>query len=144
MASLDNICTQLREQGRRVTPQRRAIIQALLDSGAHPTAEQILRRARRDLPSISPATVYNTLHELVGMGFLLELDFGLGLEERRYDLVTENHDHLICLQCGRVEDVPYRADGLTLSSEHDHGFEVVDRRVIYLGYCPECARQRAA
>lgn len=137
MTSVDKVCTRLRTEGRRVTPQRRVIVQVLLENGSHLTADQVLRRARRQLPDISPATVYNTLHELTELGMLQELDLGLGLEERRYDLATEDHDHLVCLRCGRVEDVP-RRDGLKASLSYDYDFDVVDRRVIYLGFCPDC------
>ncbi|HEY68062.1 MAG TPA: transcriptional repressor [Thermoflexia bacterium] len=123
-----------------MTPQRRAIIQVLLESaGSHPTAEQIFTRVRDVMPDISHATVYNTLHELVEMGTLLELN--LGMREQRYDINTTDHAHLICLGCGRVEDVPYDSEALTLSPEHTHGFQVVDCRVIFRGYCPACASQ---
>lgn len=135
--SVDKVCMRLRREGRRVTPQRRVIVQALLEDGSHLTADQVLTRARCELPEISPATVYNTLHELTELGLLKELDLGLGFEQRRYDLATEDHDHLVCLSCGRVEDVP-RCDGLRAALSQDHDFEVVDRRVIYLGYCPDC------
>lgn len=123
-----------------MTPQRRAIIQVLLESaGSHPTAEQIFTRVRDVMPDISHATVYNTLHELVEMGTLLELN--LGMREQRYDINTTDHAHLICLGCERVEDVPYDSEALTLSPEHTHGFQVVDCRVIFRGYCPACASQ---
>ncbi len=139
MPTVDQLCTQLREHGRRVTPQRRAIIQALLDSdGAHPTAEQVFRRVQSVMPDMSPATVYNTLHEMVEIGELLELDLGLG--ERRYDLYTANHAHLICLGCGRVVDVPC-SDPPSLPPEHAQGFRVIDYLGVFRGYCPTCQAQ---
>ncbi len=137
MISVDRLCAQLRAHGRRLTPQRRAIIQVLLENCTHPTAEQILTRVRGVMPDISQATVYNTLRELVGIGVLKGLD--LGLKERHYDIKTTDHAHLICLGCGRIEDVPYDCEALTLSPERTHGFRVVDRRVIFRGYCPACA-----
>jgi len=138
MTSVDHLCARLRVQGRRVTPQRRAIIQVLLgNDGTHPTAEQVFTRVQSTMPDMSHATVYNALHELVEVGVLLELDLGLG--ERRYDLNTADHAHLVCLGCGRVEDVPCNSEILTLSPEHTHGFQVVDCNVIFRGYCPACA-----
>jgi Fur family peroxide stress response transcriptional regulator len=139
MASVDHFCAQLKAQGRRVTPQRRAIIQTLLEDHPHPTAEQIFTHVRQTMPDLSPATVYNTLHELVEMGTLLELDLGLG--ERRYDVTTADHAHLVCLRCGRVEDVPYDHEGLKPLPEHARGFQVIDQRVTFRGYCPTCASQ---
>lgn len=136
MPTVDQLCTQLQEHGRRVTPQRRAIIQALLDSdGTHTTADQVFKRVQSVMPDMSPATVYNTLHEMVEIGELLELDLGLG--ERRYDLCTSNHAHLVCLGCGRVVDVPY-SDPPALSPEQSQGFKVIDYVGVFRGYCPDC------
>jgi Fe2+ or Zn2+ uptake regulation protein len=141
MSSVNHFCVQLKARGRRVTPQRRAIIQALLADHAHPTAEQILTHVRRAMPDLSPATVYNTLHELVDIGMLQELD--LGLSERHYDIPTEDHHaHLVCLSCGRIEDVPYDHEALTLPPKHVHGFQVVDQIVMFRGYCPACAEDQ--
>ena len=138
MSTVDHLCAQLRVQGRRVTPQRRAIIQVLLeDNNTHPTAEQIFTRVQDMMPDMSHATVYNTLRELVETDILLELDLGLG--ERRYDVVTADHAHIVCMRCGRIEDVPYNYEALTLLPEHTHGFQVVDHRAFFRGYCPACA-----
>jgi Fe2+ or Zn2+ uptake regulation protein len=140
MSSIDSLCAQLKARGRRVTPQRRAIIRVLLKDGAHTTAEQVYTQVRNVMPDLSPATVYNTLHELSEMGMLLELDLGLG--ERHYDIVTTDHAHLVCLECGHIEDVPYDSDALKLPPEHTHGFEVIDHRVTFRGYCPNCTALR--
>ena len=141
MPSIDDVCTQLRAQGRRVTPQRRAIIQVLLeDEDIHPTAEQIFARVQDTMPDMSPATIYNTLRELVEMGVLSELELGMG--GRRYDLITTDHAHLVCLGCKRIEDVEYDHRALALPAEQAHGFQVVDHRVIFRGYCPACALSR--
>ena len=140
MSSVDDFCAQLKARGRRVTPQRRAIIHALLSNHAHPTAEQILLHVRGTMPDLSPATVYNTLHELVDIGMLRELDLGLG--ERHYDIPAEEHAHLVCLGCGRIEDVPFDHDALTLSLRHARGFQVVDQIVMFRGYCPACAEDQ--
>ena len=140
MISLESVCAQLKARGRRVTPQRRAIIRVLLDNGKHLTAEHVYTCVRNAIPDLSPATVYNTLHELAEMGMLLELDLGLG--ERHYDITTVDHAHLVCLACGRIEDVPCDLKELEPLPEHTHGFEVVDRRVIYRGYCPVCITLR--
>jgi Fe2+ or Zn2+ uptake regulation protein len=139
MSPVNRLCKQLKAQGRRLTPQRRAIIQALFDDEPHPTAEQIFTRVRQDMPDMSHATVYNTLHELVEMDVLRELDLGLG--ERHYDFSENDHAHLICLGCGRIEDVPYEREGITLPAEHTHGFHVVDCNIIFRGYCPDCMSQ---
>lgn len=135
--SVEHLCEQLKAQGRRLTPQRRAIIQVLLEDDVHPTADQILTRVRQVMPDISHATVYNTLRELVEMEVLHELNLGLG--ERHYDFAqTGHHAHLVCLGCGRVEDIPCDCSTLILSPEQAHGFHVLDCNVIFRGYCPAC------
>ena len=141
MLSVERLCEQLKAQGRRLTPQRRAIIQVLLEDVTHPTAEQVFTHVREDMPDISHATVYNTLRELVEMHLLRELDLGLG--ERHYDFITENHAHLVCLGCGRIEDVPCDGNAVKLSPQHAHGFQLVDCDVIFRGYCPACISQKA-
>ena len=137
MSSVDRLCEQLKAQGRRLTPQRRAIIQTLLEDDSHPTAEQVFSRVRQTMPDMSHMTVYNTLRELVEMGILQELNLGLG--ERHYDLTLADHAHLICLGCGRVEDVPYDCEAVSPPPKHVHGFQVLDCSVIFRGYCPACA-----
>jgi Fe2+ or Zn2+ uptake regulation protein len=139
MPPVDHLCAQLRARGRRVTPQRRAIIQVLVDNHVHLTADQVFTRVRGAMPDISRATVYNALHELVEIGMVRELD--LGLRERHYDVTTADHAHLVCLGCGRVDDVAYDCDTLALPPEHVPGFEVVDCNVVFRGYCPACASQ---
>ena len=61
---LDDLVARLRSAGHRITPQRLAIIKTLVDSGEHPSVEQIYRRVRKDFPTTSLATVYNTLERL--------------------------------------------------------------------------------
>jgi len=139
VTSVDQLCAQLKARGRRVTPQRRAIIQVLLEDHAHVTAEQVLTRVRDMMPDLSPATVYNTLHELVEMDVLEELALGTG--GRHYEIRKAIHAHLICLGCGRIEDVPQDHNALMLSPEVAHGFQVLACDVVFRGYCPACASQ---
>jgi Fur family transcriptional regulator, stress-responsive regulator len=139
MTFVDDLCAQLRARGRRVTPQRRAIIRVLQEDHSHPTAEQVFARARRVMPDMSRATVYNALHELVEIDLIRELD--LGLRERHYDVTTGEHAHLVCLECGYIVDVPYDSDALALPPEHVPGFEVVGCNVVFRGYCPACASE---
>jgi len=143
MISVEKACEKLRTEGRRVTPQRRAIVRVLLVEEAHLTADQILMQVRQQMPSISLATIYNTLHELAEIGLVEELDLGLGLEERRYDVAVEKHDHVVCMSCGRIEDVA-RRDGLNPGLGEKCDFEIVDRRVTYLGFCRDCASSSEA
>jgi Fur family transcriptional regulator, stress-responsive regulator len=120
----------------RLTAQRRAIAEALHGEHVHLTAGEVLQRARRRLPELSVATVYNTLNELVALGELRVVETGDG--PVRYDPNTDRpHDHLLCLGCGTIHDV-YPAGGVRLPRSQQFGHEIVARETIFKGYCPRC------
>ena len=81
-----------------MTPQRRAVLQVVSESAEHLTAGEIYEAARRVLPTISFATVYNSLKYLKEAGLLGEISFGKA--SSRYDRETARHDHAVCTCCG--------------------------------------------
>ena len=86
-----------------VTPQRLAVLRALLESGDHPRADRIYARVRREHPHISLATVHRTLERLCDVG---EASKVTPLHETaRYDGNTRPHHHVVCVRCKRVEDL---------------------------------------
>ncbi|HVF41614.1 MAG TPA: transcriptional repressor, partial [Pyrinomonadaceae bacterium] len=89
-------------RGRALTPQRRAVLRVVSESDGHLTAGEIFEAARRELPSISFATVYNSLKYLKESGLIREIHFGKA--SSRYDGETSRHDHAVCSQCGRLTD----------------------------------------
>jgi Fe2+ or Zn2+ uptake regulation protein len=127
---------RLRERGWRITPQRRAVAQALSGEHVHLTAEQIFEGARTIVPEISRATVYNTLRELVEMKEALEVASGAG--PTRYDPNVERaHHHLTCLSCGELLDV-YTLGEEALRLEDAHGYAVLGASITFHGYCEKC------
>jgi Fur family ferric uptake transcriptional regulator len=131
------LVARLQEGSWRLTAQRRVIAQALDGDHVHLTAEQILRRARQQLPELSLATVYNTLNELVALGEVQQVEVAGG--PIRYDPNTEQrHDHLICLRCGEVHDVFPRGK-LQLPASQRFGHRIVSQETVFKGYCPRCA-----
>jgi Fur family peroxide stress response transcriptional regulator len=140
---LSEIVTQLRNAGTRVTPQRVAIIQALLDQD-HPTVEGILARLQPDFPMTSVATVYRTLLLLQEMGILLEVNAGGPLSH--YDGYRPvPHAHMVCTVCGRVVDAPEvdldaLADDLGQRTGTDQrpGHWRIGSNALFFGVCPDC------
>jgi Fur family transcriptional regulator, stress-responsive regulator len=126
----------LRDAGVRVTPQRRAILDAILGAGAaHPSADEILREARRRLPELSRGTVYNTLAEFVRVGFLQTVETGGAV---RYDRnLDEDHQHFRCRSCGRLFDVEVVGQE-SLDPRLTPGFAVERTRIVLEGRCPDC------
>jgi Fe2+ or Zn2+ uptake regulation protein len=112
------------------------IAEAMSGEHVHLTADEVLERARRALPEVSRATVYNTLNEMVSIGELLEVSHVDG--RKRYDPnVVDGHHHLLCIECGRMLDV--HADDPHLPADQVHGFEVLGVEVTFRARCPECA-----
>ncbi len=125
----------------RNTPQRRLILEELRKVTSHPTAATLYESVRRRLPKVSLGTVYRNLELLAEMGVIQKLE--LGGSEARFDGNTERHEHIRCIECGRVDDlrgVPMQKPDL--ASDAFRGYKVVDYRVHFLGICPECLKKR--
>jgi methylated-DNA-[protein]-cysteine S-methyltransferase len=134
------ISAELRAHGLRVTPQRRAILFAFTSPDEHLGADEVLGRARRALPEVSRATVYNTLSELVQVGVLQA--FG-SHEPVRYERhAGRPHQHFRCLACSILFNVrPRGQEQLDLSEE---GFSIERAAIVLEGTCPDCSQLEAA
>jgi len=138
---LDELISSLKEQGGRLTPQRMAVLKILATSDEHPTAEQIYERVREDFPMTSLATVYKTLNLLVDLGQVLEIGF-CG-DSTRYDgKRPAPHPHLVCVRCGKIEDLDLASTrGLDQTVAELSGYRVLRHRFDFFGICPECQRK---
>lgn len=122
-----------------LTKQRRAVLGVIYDAGEHLTANDVFERARRVLPGISFATVYNSLKYLKKEGLIGEVHFGK--DATRYDRNLTRHDHAICTGCGKLVDIELaipRAllkEAATLSKFKAESIEMTLR-----GLCPDCSR----
>src|SRR5437868_10412349 len=90
-------------EGPGLTKQRQAVMRVIRESRGHPTANEVLERARRILPGISFATVYNSLRYLRNEGLIGEVRFGT--DAARYDRKLTRHDHAVCGECGKLVDL---------------------------------------
>ena len=140
LRSIETIVEQFRKEGRKITPQRRAIFEALIRDDSHPRAEEIYQRISSVMPDISRTTVYNTLHELVTVGALMEVE-DLSEGGTRYDTRTNQHHHLFCLDCHSLVDVDRDFQGLELPPDETEGYRIVRQQLTFYGYCPNCQEQ---
>jgi Fur family transcriptional regulator, stress-responsive regulator len=133
------LAERLLARGWRITPQRRAVVGALAGEHVHLSAEQVHAAARREVPEVSLATVYNTLNELASMGEISELRLADGTT--RYDpKVGPGHHHLLCEGCGLTFDVqPLGVEGLSLPRAQRYGMTVDSLEVVFRGRCSNCA-----
>jgi Fe2+ or Zn2+ uptake regulation protein len=131
----------VRASGLKLTPQRMAIVRELAADPTHPTAQELFERLRPALPTMSFATVYNTLDALASAGLSGTLRLG---GAARFDPNTDAHHHAVCDRCGAVRDIP--ADTLAPNSATVRrlqraagGFSVRSVERIYRGLCAKCA-----
>jgi len=123
--------------GRALTPQRRAVLRVVAESGDHLTANEIFEAARRELPSISFATVYNSLKYLREAGLVREINFGKG--SSRYDRETARHDHAVCSRCGKLVDFDLaETPQLIRAAARRSRFKPESIHLTLVGLCPDC------
>ena len=121
---------------RRDTKQRRLVLQAVQSRCDHPTAEQICEDVHETDPKISHATVYRNLNCLSEDGEITHVRVP-GAD--RYDVRTDMHYHLYCLECKKVIDVPYPYEkSVDEKTARQSGYQIVRHRLIFEGICPEC------
>jgi Fe2+ or Zn2+ uptake regulation protein len=125
----------------KLTRQRDAVLQVIRESDDHPTAGDVFEAARRRLPGISYATVYNSLRYLRDAGLVHEIKFGDGAS--RYDRETDRHDHAICTDCGRLVDfdLPATAELMRAAARRSR-FKPESVHLTLRGLCPECRERR--
>ena len=142
---LNRLLAQLEAHGKRVTAQRAAVCEALVSANSHPTAHEIWQLVLRSHPSISQATVYNTLAALAELQLIRPLGI-LGDEHTHYDVCVEPHVNVVCTSCGRIADV--HTDTLEallgLVATRTRYRLAPQEGVIVYGICPECAGAQAS
>ena len=153
---VDEMLASLRASGLKVTPQRLAIVRELAADETHPTAQELFERLRATQPTMSFATVYNTLDALANAGLCAALSLSPG--PTRFDPNMVPHHHAVCDRCGRVRDVcldgaasgpkPQAAvlDGAASGSKPQAhadlaGFAIRAVERIYRGLCAGCAQR---
>jgi Fur family peroxide stress response transcriptional regulator len=120
-----------------LTPQRRAVLRVVAGSAEHLTANEIFEAARRELPSISFATVYNSLKYLKESGLVREINFGKG--SSRYDRETARHDHAVCSRCGKLVDFDLaETPQLIRAAARRSRFKPESIHLTLVGLCPDC------
>jgi Fur family peroxide stress response transcriptional regulator len=112
-----------------------AILKVLEENRVHPSVEEVHREVLKDFPTMSLATVYNTLEMLRRQGDVRRLS--IDSARRRYDFETSDHHHLLCTECGLIVDV-HRSFDLDLGEGEKDGFEILGNHVEFTGRCPEC------
>jgi len=133
----ESITRRLKAKGLKLTPQRLAIIDVLIEKrDLHPGARFVYREAKKKKKSLSLSTTYATLYELSRLGIIRNLQFDS--MENRYEGNLEEHLNLVCERCGKIFDykVPPVVDKREIAKKT--GFSVTDTRLEYYGHCRDC------
>jgi Fur family peroxide stress response transcriptional regulator len=131
------------EKGFRFTEQRRQVYEALMAQRDHPTAVEVFMRVKPKLPTISLATVYNTLETLAGCGLVKHVNHER--EPSRYCANPDEHAHLFCEKCGSVTDLPMRSKRRPAEMwELPENAIISGHEVSFHGLCPKCAMSAEA
>jgi Fe2+ or Zn2+ uptake regulation protein len=113
------------------------VLQVIRDAESHLTANEVFVNAKQLLPSISFATVYNSLRYLKDAGHIAEIQFGNGAS--RFDRMTSRHDHAICTKCGKLADIEmdHPAELVSLAAKYSN-FKPESLEFTLRGLCPDC------
>ncbi|MBD2256681.1 transcriptional repressor [Pseudanabaena sp. FACHB-2040] len=134
----------LNQEGFRLTSQRQKILDLFkaCSEGQHLSAEEIHQQLSYQGETISPSTVYRTIHVMVGLGLLRELELAEG--RKYYELnapFLNQHHHLVCVQCGAVTEFEENMMAQVGASQAEiRGYALLDCQFTIYGVCPNCYR----
>ncbi len=142
---IKKITSKLKKSGYKLTPQRQAIVDTIIDSvGKHLTVEEIFEIVKVRRPEIGLATVYRTIMLMHEENIVTRLDLKDGTA--RYELTRldeeHTHHHLICIQCSKVfEFMGDLLDPLEEEIGNKYNFKILDHSLKFYGICNECAKE---
>ena len=133
---LEQIVTSLKNEGHRITPQRIAIIDYLMHTEDHPSADQVHIVIKKKYPMVSLSTVYKTLDLLRQKKLINEIEID---GEARFDAHMENHINLVCLNCGKIEDIDEKLlSSIQSKVAKKSEYLIVKGSFELHGYCDKC------
>ncbi len=122
-----------------LTKQRKVVLQVIREAEEHLTANEVFENSKQLLPTISFATVYNSLRYLKDEGHIGEVSFGNGAN--RYDRMTSRHDHAICNKCGKLVDMELEMPAELIKTAVKYSkFKPESIELTLRGLCPECSK----
>ena len=134
---MDNIGIYLSGYGIRPSFQRIAIMRYLLKNATHPTADEVFESLRKQIPTLSKTTVYNTLKLFVENGAALYI--GIDEKNARFDGTVTPHAHFRCKECGCIIDIPMSTENFLPTDFNG----IIDETYFYLkGRCEKCKKKK--
>lgn len=139
MACGDELASELRARGFRVTPQRGVILETIAHNHGHQSVQEVYTQAGKSLPGLNIATVYRTLEMLHRAGLVDLLSTKADIVRFSLRDPEHPHYHLICRNCDQeLELAPDRIDELANALKRDHGFSLDSSHLTLTGICQTC------
>lgn len=136
MRRSENIDTRLRDKGLRATAQRLMICKEI-DKAGHIDIDTLYEKLKKQIPSLSLATIYKNMHSLVGKDIISEVS--VGGKKTLYELTADNHIHHVCTECGAIEDIPSNTVEILKDVKALSGKSISDCSITTYGICDSCA-----
>ena len=141
--TVEGLLGLLRERGSRITPGRRAVVEALVHAPGHVTAEDVVISVQAKHPDVHVSTVYRTLESLEQAGIVAHVHMGHGAAV--WHLAEDDRLHLVCDDCGDVVHIPpHLFDDVRDQLLADHGFEATLDHFAVPGRCRRCTNAAPA
>ena len=138
---VDQFCHFLKKHELKLTPQRVRIAETVFSTHKHFTAEQLYGLVKKVEPLVGKVTVYRTLEHLVESGMVEEFSIKKGVSTYEHVVGHDHHDHLVCLNCGNIEELSsQKLEKLKKEEAQAKGYEVVSHSLKIFGYCPRCKK----
>ncbi|MCF6278370.1 MAG: transcriptional repressor [Anaerolineales bacterium] len=137
-----DLTNQLRQQGFRITPQRRVILHILLHAQRHLTPAQVYQQAHDSLPGLTEPTVYRTLEFLTNMGMA---QTAVAVNGKRAYEIGNHHHHLVCRLCAKEIEIPHtKLAAVCADLEATTDFKLSQNHITFFGLCPNCQKDRSS
>ncbi|NPA82302.1 MAG: transcriptional repressor [Epsilonproteobacteria bacterium] len=130
-----NVTQLLKTYELKVTPQRMCIVEELMKNG-HLSIDELYEKIRERFPSLSLATVYKNIHAMMDKNFIKEVK--IPNVKSKFELTKNDHAHIICEKCGKVEDVDVNSLSIIKEVEEKSSYKIDHTDLIFSGICPEC------
>jgi Fur family peroxide stress response transcriptional regulator len=140
MDSIVSLVQKCKKAGLKLTPQRLAIFKTLDGNKTHPTVDSIYQSLKKDFPTMSLTTVYNTLETLYEMGEIIKLD--IDPDKAHFDPDNKKHHHFKCSSCGKIVDVLINFSEILENVElQNSNFTITDFNINFRGICDFCSKK---
>jgi len=121
----------------RLTTQRQIILEELGKVKSHPTANEVYDMVRKRLPRIGLGTVYRNLELMAESGMILKLE--VGGTQKRFDATIDNHYHVRCSSCGKVDDIDIAVqEHINQTASAVSNYKILGHHIEFSGICEDC------